>query len=79
MLIIIGLGTRLANFVLSCFQWEGASSDDYIVFLIDLVSQGSVLLPYFDSGIPQNYWDPTKRELVYVPGSNTIVASMFGN
>lgn len=49
------------------------------MFLIDLVSQGSVLLPYFDSGIPQNYWDPTKRELLYVPGSNTVIANVFGD
>ena len=60
------------------FQYDGAENDDQTPYLIDLVNQGSVIIPDFDISIPERYVVPNQRELLYVPGSNVVTMFLWG-
>nr|UCK81481.1 macroglobulin-complement related protein-like 3 [Arenicola marina] len=59
--------------------YDGVGNDDFIPFLVDLNNKGSLLAPYFDIPIPQQFMIPDQRELLYIPGSNNAVVDVFGD
>ncbi|OAF66568.1 hypothetical protein A3Q56_05710, partial [Intoshia linei] len=58
---------------------EGVTSHDHATYLIDLVNQGSVVIPEFEIPIPEIYWRPDINYNLYVPGSEKAVVSIFGD
>lgn len=60
------------------WQYDGAPNDDFLPYLIDLTNEPSIDLPLFETGVPENPWNPEARELSYVPGSNKAVAYVYG-
>ena len=53
-------------------------NDDQEPYLVDLVNQGSVLIPDFDIPIDERFFIPEQRELQYVPGSNDAHVYIYG-
>lgn len=60
------------------WQYDGVANDGFVPYLIDLTNEPSIDLPLFDTGVPENPWNPEARELSYVPGSNKAVAYVYG-
>lgn len=59
-------------------QYDGVINDDHFPYLIDLVNQGSIIIPDFDIPIPERFFIPGQRELVYIPGSNWLQMFIVG-
>ena len=57
---------------------DGVENSDYTPYLIDLVNQGSIIIPDFQIPIPEQFWVPEQRWHLYVPGSESTVMSLFG-
>ncbi len=57
---------------------DGVNNGDHTPYLIDLVNQGSVIIPDFDSPIPEMFKHPEKPEHLYVPGSEEATFTLFG-
>ena len=55
--------------MLYCFQYDGVLNDDHTPYLVDLVNQGSVIIPDFDSVVPDQFIDPDIPYHRYVKGS----------
>ena len=50
----------------------------YTVYWIDLVAYPSMYTPYLDTEIPQNWYQPGQRDLLYIPGSPKGLVSVWG-
>ena len=59
-------------------QLDGVLNDDQTPYLLDLVNSGSQIIPDFDVVMPEQYYVPGQRELLYVPGSNWCVMFVWG-
>ena len=59
-------------------QYDGITNDDYTPYMIDLVNQGSVIIPDFDCVVPDQFIDPSVPYHLYVPGSESAIMSIFG-
>ena len=59
-------------------QYDGTINDDHFPYLIDLVNTGSVITSDFEIPMPERYFVPGQRELIYVPGSNYITMYLWG-
>lgn len=57
---------------------DGVVNGDHTPYLIDLVNQGSIIIPDFDIPIPEIFIHPELPEHLYVPGSESATFSMFG-
>ena len=57
---------------------DGVENGDYTPYLIDLVNQGSIIIPDFHIAIPEQFWKPEQRWHTYVPGSQAAGMSLFG-
>ena len=57
---------------------DGVGKGDYMPYLVDLVNQGSIIIPDFDIPIPERFIHPEQREHIYLPGSNEAVVQVFG-
>jgi hypothetical protein len=74
------LKTMLASkFICVNSQHDGVTDDNYIPYLVDLVNQGSQLIPDFSTDIPERFVVPGQAELLYVPGSNFAEMMIHGN
>ncbi len=60
------------------FQMDGVVNSDHTPYLIDLVNQGSIVIPDFDSPIPEIFIHPEQAWHDYVPGSEEAVFTLFG-
>ena len=60
------------------FQLDGVTNYYNTPYLIDLVSQGSIIIPDFDIPVPERFWLPEQREHLYVPGSAKAFVSIVG-
>ena len=60
------------------FQYDGVANTDHTPYLIDLVNQGSVIIPDFDIPIPDMFQYPEEPWHRYVPGSEAATYSLFG-
>ncbi len=57
---------------------DGVANGDHTPYLIDMVNQGSVVIPDFDSPIPEIFIYPEEAWHIYVPGSEEAVFTLFG-
>ena len=57
---------------------DGVTNGDHTPYLIDLVNQGSIVIPDFDSPIPEIFIYPEEAWHIYVPGSEEAVYTLFG-
>ena len=57
---------------------DGMTNGDHTPYLIDLVNQGSIIIPDFDIPIPQMFFHPEQKVHLYVPGSESATYSLFG-
>ncbi len=57
---------------------DGVTNGDHTPYLIDLVNQGSAVIPDFDSPIPEIFIYPEEAWHIYVPGSEEAVYTLFG-
>ena len=57
---------------------DGVGNGDHTPYLVDLVNQGSVIIPDFDSPIPEMFWQPEQPYHLYVPGSESAEYQLFG-
>lgn len=57
---------------------DGVGNGDHTPYLVDLVNQGSVIIPDFDSPIPERWFQPELPYHLYVPGSETAEYQLFG-
>ncbi len=60
------------------FQWDGVTNVYHTPFLINLVSQGSQIIPDLDIPVPEIFIHPEEREHLYVPGSASAKVSLAG-
>lgn len=59
-------------------QYDGTTNTDHTPYLIDLVNQGSVIIPDFDIPIPDYFVYREEPWHLYVPGSELAFYSVFG-
>ena len=64
--------------MLTVFQYDGVENGDHTPYLIDLVNQGSVIIPDFDIQVPEQFIHPEEPWHLYVPGSQESITSLFG-
>lgn len=57
---------------------DGVENGDYTPYLIDLVNQGSIIIPDFEVVIPEQFYHPEVRYHLYVPGSQAAEVALFG-
>lgn len=62
-----------------CVKSDGVTNYYHIPYMIDLITQASVIVPDFDIPIKQQFIQPEQREHDYVPGSGKAVTSLFGD
>ena len=67
--LFLSFGKRFAESIPHCFQYDGVLNDDHTPYLVDLVNQGSVIIPDFDSVVPDQFIDPDIPYHRYVKGS----------
>lgn len=60
------------------FQYDGVQNDDFIPYILDLVNQGSQLIPDFSTNIPERFVKPGERDFLYIPGSNVAHMRIHG-
>lgn len=48
-------------------------------YLVDLVNTGSVMIPDLKINISERFFDPGKRDLLYIPYSGVAKLHVFGN
>ena len=77
-MFIFSLSFNLLKFFLFQFQSDGVTNYFHIPYMIDLITQASVIVPDFDIPIKQQFIQPEQREHDYVPGSGKAVTSLFG-
>ena len=70
--------SALEFFIFAYLKYDGITNDDYTPYLVDLVNQGSVIIPDFDCVVPDQFIDPTVPYHLYVPGSDVAIMSIFG-
>ena len=59
-------------------QYDGVLNDDHTPYLVDLVNHGSVIIPDFDSVVPEQFIDPDIPYHRYVKGSEWARMTIFG-
>ena len=57
---------------------NGVKTVYHTPYFINLVSQGSVLVPALEVPVPEMFYHPERREHLYVPGSATCQVSLVG-
>ena len=60
------------------FQFDGVTNYYHTPYLVDLVSQGSVIVPDLEIPVPERFIQPDKREHLYVPGSERAFVHVVG-
>lgn len=60
-------------------QYDGVEVDDFTPYLLDLVNQGSQLIPDFNIPMPERFVEPGQRDVLYIPGSNIVTMGIHGN
>ena len=59
-------------------QYDGVTNYYNTPFLLDLINQGSRIVPDFDIIVPERFINPGQREHLYVPGSEEATLSVVG-
>ncbi len=59
-------------------QFDGVQNTDHTPYLIDLVNQGSIIIPDIRIPIPVRFIHPEDPWHHYVPGSEGANAMLFG-
>ena len=72
------LGKNIFKPFIFIFQYDGVLNDDHTPYLVDLVNQGSVIIPDFDSVVPEQFIDPDIPYHRYVKGSEWARMTIFG-
>lgn len=62
-----------------CVKSDGVTNHYHTPYMIDLITQASVIVPDLDIPVKQQYIQPEQREHDYVPGSGKAVTSLFGD
>lgn len=60
------------------FQYDAILCESFTPYLIDLVNQGSVIIPDLAVEIPEQFFDPDLPYHLYVPGSQVASIAVFG-
>ncbi|ELT94762.1 hypothetical protein CAPTEDRAFT_205314 [Capitella teleta] len=60
-------------------KYDGVGITDFIPYLLDLVNQGSQLIPDFNIPIPERFVEPGQRDVLYIPGSNVVSMGIHGD
>ena len=69
---------KLTCSVIFCVQYDGVTNYYNTPYLVDLINQGSLIVPDFDIIVPEQFIYPEQREHSYVPGSPKAVLSIIG-
>eukprot|EP00106_Octopus_bimaculoides_P012375 XP_014779817.1 PREDICTED: CD109 antigen-like [Octopus bimaculoides] len=62
-----------------CVKSDGILNYYHIPYLVDLITQASVIVPNFDIPINAQFIQPEQREHDYVPGSGKAASYIFGD
>jgi len=65
--------------MLSCVKYDGVVGRyQHTPYLVDLVNTGSVIIPDLKINISERFFDPGKRDLLYIPYSGVAKLYVFG-
>nr|UCK81480.1 macroglobulin-complement related protein-like 2 [Arenicola marina] len=59
--------------------YDGVANGDYTPYLVDLFYNPSLYTPYLQISVPEQWWQPEDRELLYIPGSNSASVNVYGD
>ncbi|GAB1599163.1 C3 and PZP-like alpha-2-macroglobulin domain-containing protein 8 [Argonauta hians] len=62
-----------------CVKSDGVLNYYHIPYMVDLITQSSVIVPNFDIPINAQFIQPEQREHDYVPGSGKAASYIFGD
>ena len=57
---------------------DGVTNVYHTPYLINLVSQGSVIIPNFEIPVEERFYSPEERQQLYVPGSAKATMTVVG-
>lgn len=60
------------------YQMDGITNVYHTPYMIDLISQGSVIIPDLEVPISEMFWHPEQRAHLYVPGSEKLSVTLVG-
>ncbi len=69
---------RCVKLVSNGNQIDGITNVYHTPYLVDLINQGSKIIPDFEIQVPERFIAPERREHLYVPGSPTCRVSLVG-